>query len=95
MEKFSLRLSLNFPGKEACVLWKNVSYKQKEFPNICLLAELMYCLFESNLAVIRGFSIFTMLSDRRLKRLHDLINFCIALQINSKNWSKNGRPKIL
>ena len=36
-----------------------------------------------------------MLSDGRLKRLHDLINFCIALQINSKNWSKNGRPEIL
>ena len=61
----------------------------------CLLAELMYCLFGSNSAVIRGFSIFTMLSDGRLKRLHDLINFCIALQINSKNWSKNGRPEIL
>ena len=30
-----------------------------------------------------------------MKRLHDLINFCIALQINSKNWSKNGRPEIL
>ena len=59
-------VSLNLPGKEACVLWKNIlSYKRKEFPNICLREELMYCLCGSNSAVERGFSILTMmLSDK-------------------------------
>ena len=86
---FHCHVSLNLPGKEAHVLWKNIlSYKQKEFPNICLLAELMYCLSASNSAMKRGFSILTMmLSDRRLKTLHDLTNFRIALKINNRNWN--------
>ena len=63
-------MSLNLPGKEGHVLWKNIlSYKPKEFPNIGLLAELMYCLSGLNSAVERGFSILTMIfSDRRLKK---------------------------
>ena len=86
---FHCHVSLNLPGKEAHVLWKNIlSYKQKEFPNICLLAELMYCLSTSNSAIKRGFSILTMmLSDRRLKTSHDLTNFRIALKINNRNWN--------
>ena len=86
---FHCHVSLNLPGKEAHVLWKNIlSYKQKEFPNICLLAELMYCLSASNSAIKRGFSILTMmLSDRRLKTSHDLTNFRIALKINNRNWN--------
>ena len=32
---FRHHVSLNLPGKEACVLWENIlSYKRKEFPNI-------------------------------------------------------------
>ena len=86
---FHCHVSLNLPGKEAHLLWKNIqSYKRKEFPNICLLAELMYCLSASNSAIERGFSILTMmLSDRRLKTSHDLTNFCIALKINDRNWN--------
>ena len=39
---FRRYVSLNLPGKEACVLWQNkLSYKRKEFTNICLLAESM------------------------------------------------------
>ena len=89
-------VSLNLPGNEAHVLWKNIlSYKRKEFPNNCLLAELMYCLSGSNSAVKRGFSILTMMSsDRRLETSHELMNFHIALKINDKNWSKKERSEI-
>ena len=32
---FRHHVSLNLPGKEACMLWENIlSYKRKEFPNI-------------------------------------------------------------
>ena len=94
---FHCHVSLNLPGKEACVLWQNIlSYKPKEFPNICFLAELMYCLSGSNSAVKRGFSILTMmLSDSRLKKSHDLMNFHIALKINYRNWSKKEKSEIL
>ena len=94
---FHCHVSLNLPGKEACVLWKNIlSYKPKEFPNICFLAEWMYCLPGSNSAIKRGFSILTMmLSVSRLKISHDLMNFHIALKINNRNWSKKERSEIL
>ena len=36
-----------------------------------------------------------MLSDRRLKTLHDLMNFLIALKINDRNWSEKERSEIL
>ena len=63
---------------------------------MCLLAELMYCLSGCNSAVEIGFSILTMmLSDRKLKTLHDLINFCIVLKIKDKNWREKERSEAL
>ena len=94
---FRRPVSLNLPGKEAHALWKNIlSYKRKEFPNICLLAELLYCPTGSNSAVERGFSILTMmLSDIRFKKSYDLMNFRIALKINDRNWTEKEGSEIL
>ena len=94
---FRRPVSLNLPGKEARALWKNIlSYKRKEFPNICLLAELLYCPSGSNSAVERGFSILTMmLSDIRFKTSYDLMNFRIALKINDRNWTEKEGSEIL
>ena len=36
-----------------------------------------------------------MLSNRRLKTLHDLMNFRIALKINDRNWGEKERSEIL
>ena len=90
---FCCHVSLNPLGKEACVLWKNIlSYKG----NIWLLAELIYCLSRSNVAIKRGLSILTkMLSDWRLKTSDGLMNFCTALEINNKNWSEKEKSEIL
>ena len=56
----------------------------------------MYCLSGSNSTVERQFSILTMmLSDRRLKTSHDLMNFCNALKTNDRNWSEKERSEIL
>ena len=94
---FRRPVSLNLPGKEAHARWKNIlSYKRKEFPNICLLAELLYCPTGSNSAVERGFSILTMmLSDIRFKKSYDLMNFRIALKINDRNWTEKEGSEIL
>lgn len=94
---FRRYVSLNLPGKEARILWKKIlCYKRSDFPNICLLAEIMYCLSGSNSAVERGFSILTMmLSDRRLKTSHDLMNFRIVIKINDKNFNDHERSEIL
>ena len=35
-----------------------------------------------------------VLSDRRLKTSHDLMNFRIALKINDRNWTKKERSEI-
>ena len=56
----------------------------------------MYCLSGCNSAVEIGFSILTMmLSDRRLKTLHNLINFRIILKIKDKNWRGTERSEML
>ena len=94
---FRRPVSLNLPGKEAHARWKNIlSYKRKEFPNICVLAELLYCPTGSNSAVERGFSILTMmLSDIRFKKSYDLMNFRIALKVNDRNWTEKEGSEIL
>ena len=94
---FRRPVSLNLPGKEAHARWKNIlSYKRKEFPNICVLAELLYCPTGSNSAVERGFSILTMmLSDIKFKKSYDLMNFRIALKINDRNRTEKEGSEIL
>lgn len=84
-------------GKEANQLWKSiVVYKQKEYPNLCLLVELILCLSGSNSAVERAFSVLTMmLSDRRLKTSHKLMNMRLTIKINDKNWSEIEREEII
>ena len=61
----------NLPGKSALQVWKSIlQYKRTEFPNICLLVEIIFSLSGSNSSVERAFSVLTMmLTDRRLSHL--------------------------
>ena len=65
----------NLPGKSALQVWKSIlHYKRTEFSNICFLVEIIFSLSDSNSFVERAFSVLTMmLTDRRLKSLHDLL----------------------
>ena len=78
-------------------VWKNILlHKRQEFPNFCLLLEIVFCLSGSNSSVERAFSILTsMLTDRRLKSSHNLLEMRLCVKINDKNWSEKEKEEIL
>ena len=93
----SHNVNISLSKKEPRILWKTImNYKRNEYPNKCLLAELMITLSGSNSEVERGFSILTMmLFDRRLKTSLDLMNYHLTIKINDKNWSEAEKSEIL
>ena len=84
-------------GKSALQVWKSIlQYKRTEFPNICLLVEIIFSLSGSNSSVERAFSVLTMmLTDRRLKSSHDLLEMRMLIKINDKNWNDRDREEIM
>ena len=56
----------------------------------------MLCLSGSNSSVERAFSVLTMmLSDKRLKSSHHLLNYRLIIKGNDKYWSEAERSEIL
>ena len=67
-----------------------------EYPNISLLAKLMLCLSGSNSSVERAFTVLTMmLSDKRLRTSHKLMNMRLVVSINDRNWDIKEREEII
>lgn len=87
----------NLLGRTTSEVWKSILiYKKTEYPNLCLLLRLVYCLSGSNSSVERAFSILTaMLSDRRLNSSHKLLEMRMFVQVNDKNWKEKEREDIL
>ena len=94
---FRRHVNENMIGREPKQIWKAMLlYKNNQFPNLCLLAEIMICLSSSNSSVERAFSILTMmLSDRRLKTSHEVLQMRLTIHINDRNWSQQEREAIL
>ena len=97
LSKFADYFSSALTAAGYAILWKTImNYQWNEYPNMCVVAELMISLSSSNSAVERGFSTLTMmLSDEQLKALHDLMNYCLTIKINDKNWSETEKSAIL
>ena len=78
-------------------LWEKVfMYRQAEYPNLCLLAEIIFCISVSNSTVERSFSLLTMLlSNRRISMSHRTMQDYMVININDKIWTKPEREKIL
>ena len=87
----------NLPGKSALQVWKSIlQYKRTKFPNICLLVEIIFSLSGSKSSIERAFSVLTMmLTDKRLKSWHDLLEMRMLVKINNKNWNNRDREEII
>ena len=71
-------------------------YRKQEFPELCRLASLMMAISGSNSSVERSFSVLSLiLSDRRLRSSHDVIDDIMVIKGNDKNWSENEREEII
>ena len=77
--------------------WKHALLHQRgEFPNLCLLSELITSISGSNSSVERAFSTLTnMLSDRCLKLKHKTIEDMLLIKANHKIWDEKEREAIL
>ena len=96
-KNFKLFVKNNYVGYEALSLWKKIiQYRKEEFPNICMMAELMLSISGSNSSVERCFSILTIiLTDRRLSMNHELMENVMLIAGNKNNWSDMEKNKII
>ena len=74
------------------LLWKKIFvFRRSEFPNVCLLAELIFSISSSNSAVERCFNILTqILSNTRLSMKHDTVNMLMIIKCNNMIWSEEA-----
>ena len=86
------------PGQELLQrLWEQIlCYRKANFPNICLLVELVLSVGVSNSTVEGGFSILTaMLSDCRLSLNHSTMENLMLIKANHLAWSERDRDEII
>jgi hypothetical protein len=79
--------------KDAKVMWQRIlTFKRLEYPNLCLVIELITCIAGSNSAVERAFSLLTLLlSDRRLSMKHSTMTDLMLIKGNDNCWSAKER----
>ena len=102
-KRFKTYVKANFEDKlarnetDAKRIWKHVLlYKIKDFPNLCLLVQMIFSISGSNSATERSFSILTLLlTDRRTKLAHDTIRMLLSIKINDHLWSEQERDNII
>jgi hypothetical protein len=86
-----------YKGAKAKVMWEQIfEYRKSEFPNICLIAEMVLCLGPSNSMVEKCFSqLSAMLSDRRLSLGHGTMEDLLMVKVNDLSWDSSEREEII
>lgn len=89
-------IKANHFGEEPLSVWKTVlAFKRTEFPNLCMLAELVLCLSAVNSTVERAFSLLTLLlSDRRLSTIHVTMENLLCINLNNKILTEKEKEDI-
>ena len=101
--RFKIFVKVNFEYKlindevNARTIWKQVlQYRSKEFPNLCLLAQIVLSITSSNAATERAFNILTLLlTDRRTSLKHDITAKLMFICTNDHLWDEEERSSIL
>ena len=90
-------VALKLPNCSARELWrKTLNLKKNEYPNLCILAELVIVFSGSNSTVERSFNVLrNMLPDKRLSLHHDTMNMLLQIHLNDKLWTNKEREDIL
>ena len=96
-KRFKILVNHNYAGMAARELWvKIVQYRKKEYPNVCMMAELVMAIGVSNCTVESCFSYLTaMLSDRRLSMVHETMSNLLLIRANHLVWSESEVEEIL
>ena len=83
-------------SKSLTKLWCHVlNFRRLEFPNLCLIIELLTCIAGSNSTVERAFSLLTLLlMDRRWTMHHSTMEDLLITKANDNTWSESERKGI-
>ena len=78
-------------------MWnKCLNFKRCEYPNFCLLAELIITMSGSNSTVERTFNTLkNMATGKRLSLHHNTMQMLLQICLNDKLWKKGEREEIL
>ena len=78
-------------SKSLTKLWCHVlNFRRLEFPNLCLIIELLTCIAGSNSTVERAFSLLTLLlMDRRWTMHHSTMEDLLITKANDNTWSES------
>ena len=82
---------------DCSTVWNKVFlFRQTEFPNICLLAEIVLVVSVSNSSVERSFSFLTLLlTDWHLKMKHSTTEMMTRIKGNDHIWNDADRDEII
>lgn len=86
-----------YAGVKAKEFWRSIlQYRRPDYPNICLLVEVLMAVGISNCTVESGFSFLTaMMSDRRLSMKHETMADLLLIRANHLVWSEKELEDIL
>ena len=78
---------------EPKVLWRQIlSFKRLQFPNLCLVIELLITIAGSNSAIERVFCVLILLlNDRRLCMTHETMENLMIVKGNDKVWTEKEK----
>ena len=96
-KSFRAFANANYRSMAVNDLWEKVfQYKKREYPNLCIISELVMCLSGSNSTVERAFNLITLImSDRRLSLSHSTMEDIVTININDKLWIQSEREEII
>jgi len=87
----------HYEGTPVIRLWKTIlRFRRREFPNLCLLAEIILAIAVSSGYVESTFGFLAaMLSDRRLARSHGVMADLLTVRANHLTWSEAEREQLV
>ena len=98
-KRFTFYVKANYKPAErdARNVWKwTLQYHRNEYPNPCLLAEIIISLSESNSSVERAFSTLSnILSDKHNSSKHATLENLLLVKLNDKVWNDVEREEII
>ena len=95
--KFYVKANYKPAERDARNVWKGtLQYHRNEYPNLCLLAEIIISLSGSNSSVERAFSTLSnILSDKRMSSKHATLENLLLVKLNDKVWNDVEREEII
>ncbi|KAJ8038164.1 hypothetical protein HOLleu_19166 [Holothuria leucospilota] len=86
-----------YQGFQTSELWGQIlQYRKNEFPNLCLLVEVVMAMGVSNATVESGFSVLSsMMSDRRISLKHARMEDLMLIKANDRIWLETEREAII